>query len=42
MGTLAGGISHDFNNLLYAIIGYVEMAREDVTKDSLIYKNLGM
>jgi signal transduction histidine kinase len=41
IGTLAGGIAHDFNNLLYAIKGYVEMAREDVEKDSLVYKNLG-
>ncbi len=41
IGTLAGGIAHDFNNILYAVTGYVEMAREDVAKDSVIYKNLG-
>jgi signal transduction histidine kinase len=41
IGTLAGGIAHDFNNLLYAIIGYTELVREDVTKNSLAYKNLG-
>lgn len=41
IGTLAGGIAHDFNNIIYAIKGYVEMAREDVPKDSLIHKNLG-
>lgn len=41
MGTLAGGIAHDFNNILYAIKGYVEMAREDVEKNSLLYNNLG-
>lgn len=41
IGTLAGGIAHDFNNILYAISGYVEMAREDVPKDSVVYKNLG-
>jgi signal transduction histidine kinase len=41
IGTLAGGIAHDFNNILYAIKGYVEMAREDVAKESVIYKNLG-
>ncbi len=41
IGTLSGGIAHDFNNLIYAIKGYVEMAREDLPKDSLIYKNLG-
>lgn len=41
IGTLAGGIAHDFNNILYAINGYVEMAREDIEKDSLVFKNLG-
>jgi two-component system cell cycle sensor histidine kinase/response regulator CckA len=41
IGTLAGGIAHDFNNLLYAINGYVEMARQDVAKETVIYKNLG-
>ncbi len=41
IGTLAGGIAHDFNNLIYAIKGYVEMARQDVPKDSLVHKNLG-
>lgn len=41
IGTLAGGIAHDFNNIIYAIKGYVEMAREDVEKDSIVYENLG-
>ncbi len=41
IGTLAGGIAHNFNNILYAIIGYTEMAREDVDKNSIIYNNLG-
>jgi signal transduction histidine kinase len=41
IGTLASGIAHDFNNILYAIKGYVEMAREDVEKESLVYNNLG-
>ena len=30
IGTLAGGIAHDFNNILAAILGYTEMALEDV------------
>ncbi len=29
-GTLASGIAHDFNNILYSIIGYSEMAIDDV------------
>ena len=30
IGTLAGGISHDFNNILGAIIGYTELALNEV------------
>ncbi len=34
IGTLAGGIAHDFNNILGAIIGFAEMAYEDIPEDS--------
>ncbi|MEQ1773937.1 MAG: response regulator [Burkholderiales bacterium] len=30
LGTLAGGIAHDFNNALAAVIGNLELARQDV------------
>jgi PAS domain S-box-containing protein len=30
IGTLAGGIAHDFNNILSAILGYSELALDDV------------
>ncbi len=40
IGTLAGGIAHDFNNILSAVIGYTEIALNDVEKDSLLQHNL--
>lgn len=30
IGTLAGGIAHDFNNILAAILGYADMAKDDI------------
>ncbi|MBN2297781.1 MAG: PAS domain S-box protein [Deltaproteobacteria bacterium] len=32
IGTLAGGIAHDFNNILSIIIGYTELAVNDLSK----------
>jgi signal transduction histidine kinase/CheY-like chemotaxis protein/HAMP domain-containing protein len=34
IGTLAGGIAHDFNNILFPIMGYAEMAREELPDKS--------
>ena len=34
IGTLAGGIAHDFNNILGAIMGYAEMASEELPAGS--------
>jgi nitrogen-specific signal transduction histidine kinase/CheY-like chemotaxis protein len=34
LGLIAGGIAHDFNNVLAAIIGFSELALEDVPDDS--------
>jgi signal transduction histidine kinase/ActR/RegA family two-component response regulator len=34
LGTLAGGIAHDFNNILTAIVGYSELALEDLPAKS--------
>ncbi len=30
IGTMAAGIAHDFNNILTAILGFAELAREDI------------
>ena len=35
IGALAGGIAHDFNNILSAIIGYTELAVEDITNPEM-------
>jgi len=40
IGTLAGGIAHDFNNILAAILGFTEMAIEDVEDRPLVAGNL--
>jgi len=40
IGTLAGGIAHDFNNILSAIIGYSEIALQDVATDSRLREYL--
>ncbi|MBI9082341.1 MAG: response regulator [Desulfobacterales bacterium] len=34
IGTLAGGVAHDFNNILYPIIGFTEMALDDLPDES--------
>ncbi len=33
LGTMAGGIAHDFNNILAIILGYADMAVEDLSPD---------
>jgi len=40
VGRLAGGVAHDFNNMLGVIIGYTEMMMTDVGADQPLYEGL--
>ena len=40
VGTLAGGVAHDFNNILMAMRGYAEMAMRSIPEDSLARQDL--
>jgi PAS domain S-box-containing protein len=40
LGVLAGGIAHDFNNILGAILGYTQLAQEDLAPGSQEKDNL--
>jgi len=40
IGTLAGGVAHDFNNILTVINGYAQIVQENLEKDSKLKKNV--
>jgi two-component system, cell cycle sensor histidine kinase and response regulator CckA len=40
IGRLAGGVAHDFNNLLTAIVGYVELALDELPTDHVVRSDL--
>ncbi len=40
MGVLAGGIAHDFNNILSAVVGYAELAAEEISEGSKAFKRV--
>jgi PAS domain S-box-containing protein len=41
IGTLAGGVAHDFNNILFSIMGYAELAQCHVPGDPRLQADLG-
>ncbi|MDP2104418.1 MAG: response regulator [Desulfobulbaceae bacterium] len=40
IGTLAGGIAHDFNNILTSILGFANLAHDDLSPESQTYKDI--
>ncbi len=41
IGTLAGGVAHDFNNILTAILGYAELSQALSEEHTVLHDNLG-
>src|SRR5438132_1786728 len=39
IGTLAGGIAHEFNNILMAILGYTSLVLDDVPQGGTVWSN---
>ncbi|MCP5046330.1 MAG: HAMP domain-containing protein [bacterium] len=40
MGTLAGGTSHDFNNIMTPMVGYAEMSLDEIPEGSRAYESV--
>lgn len=40
IGTLSAGIAHDFNNIIAVILGNVQLAMDDIRKETRTHKNL--
>ncbi|WP_321416190.1 PAS domain S-box protein [uncultured Desulfobacter sp.] len=40
VGRLAGGVAHDFNNMLSIILGNIELVQDDIDPDSSLFSNI--
>lgn len=40
IGSLAGGVAHDFNNILSPIIGFAELLQEDIPEESFLQESV--
>ena len=40
VGRLAGGVAHDFNNMLNVILGYIDLAKMRLTMENPVYSDL--
>lgn len=42
MGILAGGVAHDFNNILSGILGYASLIMQQISEESPLYNYMGV
>jgi len=40
IGTMAGGIAYHFNNILGSVLGFADMAKDEIPKESIAYQDI--